>query len=260
MDVDNDKDDFAPIRTGAGSSTPVPSSRVTNAQNSEERVISMHLDILLMSQLLQSSEGELLRDKTTIDIVCDCNHVQLHVLLVPFLKHIQEKNIHFGISSLEKLMDNIGQALTKYDFSRSELMQTLALRVLDSSLHLWSQMTTEESRVPGMVGDLLSWLVNSFRRGKILNWLVRDLLVRLLDKYIQSDPYMKFWSSIENEDVASTPPDEVLFEGNEDQDIRIRFSSAIACSRLFLGSYMRERDPMDTYQRIRDKLCLSLDE
>ena len=57
VDVDNDKDDFAPIRTGAGSSTPVPSSRVTNAQNSEERVISMYLDILLMSQLLKSQEG-----------------------------------------------------------------------------------------------------------------------------------------------------------------------------------------------------------
>ena len=259
MEIDDDKDDFAPIRTGATASTPAPSSPLSLNQVITDRAMPLFINILLMAQLLQSPEGEPFRDKSTTDIVCNCVRERLHILLDPFVQHVEEKNIRFGVSSLERLLENLGKILTKYAFSRSETTHGMVLRLLHSSSHMWAQATTDDSKVSDMVAELLSWLVSTFREGKIGSWVTRDLLVQLLDKYIQLDHRMGFWHSIETKDGPLALPDVVLAESNQDGDIRVRFRSAIACARLFVGPYILTRDAMGVYQSIRDNLCLALD-
>jgi ataxia telangiectasia mutated family protein len=258
MDVDEDKDDFAPIRSSNTASTPTPASAIAN--DIMERIIPVSVNILLMSQRLQSPEGETFRDKVTIDILNECSWRRMHVLLNPLMQHVEERTIHFGTPSLEMILEKLGKTLTKYESSRSEVMQALVIRVLSASLHLWAGGSTDESEAASKVADLLLWLTTSLRQEKIGNWVIRDLLAQLLDRYIHLDPRMIFWRGIETEEGSDfVSPDVALAGCNMDRDMRVRFRSALACARLFIGEYIRDHDPMETYQLVRDNLCIDLD-
>lgn len=214
-----------------------------------------------MAQMLQTAEGESVRDKSLNEMVCDCVRERLHIVLDPFIRHVQMKNIHLGISTLERLLGRLEKLLEPHEFSRSEAAHLIAIRILIASSHLWVRELADDCNVVSMVEDLLEWLTTSFLKDKTGSWIVRDALVRLFDRYIRLDPTMDFWHKIEKKGGSALElPDMVLAEANKDKDIRVRFVSAYGCAQLFSGPYIRCRDAMGVYKSITETLCLTLEE
>ena len=184
----------------------------------------------------------------------------LSYLLAPsFLGNIRRQTLSLKSSSLDTLLEKFGEILATYQYQRNPVFQSLTVRLLRDTMHIWipEAIVTPES---GEKTDMLcAWLVMTTY--KLSSWQVRDSLVQFLDDYVTADPDMKVWpkeATERNEMVAVPLPWEALPELCGDMDIRVRLRACVASPRLLQYSDHFGMDANQFYTSVRSYLTTEL--
>ncbi|KAL0953735.1 hypothetical protein HGRIS_004926 [Hohenbuehelia grisea] len=260
-----DRDGFAPIRA-----TPQPQSGESTSQAVESafsrRVIEICISYLAAAPILQSSSGGSTRDKELTDLVVESaeSHTSSFLLICPiFLQQVNQRTLTLSSTGLDSLLDTMGELLNDYTHSKSETMQQLAIRLLDSTSHIWLDEQIAAGDIGNKVRQLCGWLSGAARKNKFASWRVRDTLVRFLDRSMKLDPNQSIWQAVDDDEdddnqQADMLPISLLPMMGEDEDIRVRFRAAVANARLFAAARALNFPPLELYDRIRRKLTLDL--
>lgn len=264
----DDKDDFEPIRA---------SSLQRSTESLKHRDDELHLchvlhvcvGFLTVGPFLQSGGGEPTRDKELMSFLlsaADKNPENFLVVFPLLLTKIRQRVLYLGEKTLNVLLDELEKLLQLYSFSRSGRLQYLAIRVLHSTIDLWSTPSISASEVGGKIRALCDWLSGALRKKKINSWSTRDALSVFLDKYLKHDPEQLAWSIAEdNEDDEERVerlgglPTALLMLMNSDEDIRVRFRSASVVGGLFSAARRVSYDPMLVYGDLRRHFTNNLD-
>lgn len=256
--VDDDRDGFGPIRT---SNAPVaPVDRNTSDQHGIRSIVRMCVDCLALAPVLRSSEGHIAREKTLIDLVCNCNDVEnFEMLMEPFLLHVERFSIRLTPSNLDALLTCIEVPLTSYNHGSSDVLHVVVIRLLHATTHIWLQ-NSFPTEIATKIRTVIGWLASNLKSESLCWWHTRDMLGRFWDHYLNLDPTQRFLTdpSIEEAPDSDHLPDELISFMTKDEDIRVRLTAALSCARLFSTTYIRSRDPMEVYTNIREQLCLEL--
>ena len=141
-------------------------------------------------------------------------------------------------------------------------MQLLVVDLLYSTLPLWSQQSVAVADTGHKIRYLCSWLSQALIKKKIRYWRVREWIARFLDEYLSLDPYEKIWM-IQDGEVSdplldSERPYAMLPAFGADQDMRVRFRTAVLSPRLFSVARTAGRDSMMVYSDIKQHLTVDL--
>lgn len=262
ISADNEKDDFAAVTSQETSGT-LQSWHSQQSQKAVGQVVELLVDTLALSPMLQTAAEGPARDKILSELICECDDDRLDLIGHAFLFHVQRQHIHISSSTLNKILDRFEDLLMTYSYSRSERFQLLAIQFLTATVHSWLRRDSARNNVRRHVRQLCRWLMNMIKEGKMRSWSSRDRLVRFFDHILALDPTEEFWresmeedDSEENQDDCS--PWEILPKCSTDDDIRVRFTTALSCARLFSTSFTRGREAMNVYQNIKDQLSIEL--
>ncbi|KAJ7577089.1 hypothetical protein C8J56DRAFT_972300 [Mycena floridula] len=204
---------------------------------------------LAFGPILQSNSGEPTRDKPLLELVLKCADVspeRFWVIFPVLLEHIRFKTFTLSFPSLGSYLDFLGDDLSSRDYSKNEALFHIVLDLLDSTMHLWSQVGSDASEglkdVQHKVKILMrSWLFRAWNDDKLPSWRARDALARFTDRYIALDP-VRSCADMNDDDVAS--PMALICRTTVDRDIRVRFRGAVLSAKLFRvaqrGQYMHE--------------------
>ncbi|TDL15654.1 hypothetical protein BD410DRAFT_902474 [Rickenella mellea] len=263
MVIDNDKDDFGPIRT-----TPIaPSSEATQKAAKHgphtQKVTSLLIDVLALAPVRQSTNSGPTRNKPLTDVVCDCDEKSLESLWQPFFDHVRQKHLYVSSQTLQRFLDRMETFLMTYAHSRSESVQLLTIRLLSSTTHLWLQEQGEDTELSNSVRALCFWFTDMQKNKRIRSWRIRDSLCHFYDIYVKFDPSQRLWSGPTSEEGTgkvdeSMYPDQMLPLFSKDDEMRVRFTAATSCAKLFSASYIPGKDAMTVYDSIRQQLCVKL--
>ena len=224
-------------------------------------MVRMCVEFIALAPVLRSSDGQISRDKTLIDLVCNCTDVErFKLLLKPLLWHVERHNIRLTPSNVDDLLSCIEEPLISYNYGCSDDLHISVIRLLFATAHLWLQ-SSFPAETAAKVRTVMNWLASSLKNGTLCSWRTRDMLCRFGDRYLGLDPMQLFLTNSSNEDTSDVDglPDELLIFMIKDEDIRVRFTAALSCARLFSTPYIRSRDPMEVYTNIREQLCVEID-
>lgn len=260
MIADDEKDDFAPIRTSQ-STGAVATSEETHADRRLQDVSRICVDILTMIPILQSSERQATRDKSMAELVCESiDNETFFVLMEPFICHIFMKNIYIGPSILDRLFTHLGDLLATYKFGQSETVQMLVMSLLHATVNVWSDAYSAGEDVAMKARVFYRWAVDGFQKNQLRSWRTRNKMVHFLELFLHMDPREAFVTSNTDSDEFDVEdfPGRILPLFNKDCDIRVRFTAACSSARLLSTSYILGKDPMHVYGYIREQLCVVL--
>ncbi|KAI5119125.1 hypothetical protein M0805_005731 [Coniferiporia weirii] len=256
--MDDERDGFGPIRTT--NSPAADLGRTLDDRNVAKRVIVTCVDIIAQIPVTQPSGGKVTRDRSLIDIVCDCDDDdRFLVVLEPVLRNVQQQHIPLTVSALDRLLMRIERPLMSYKHGRSNVLHIAAIHLLDATSYIWLQQSLSSSEPVKKIRTLIQWSATSLSEN-ILCWHARDALCRFLDRYLNLDPLQAFltdWAGEEAMDPEELP-DAMLPLLTKDEDVRVRLTAALSCARLFSTAYIRTKDPMEVYTNIREQLCVDL--
>ncbi|EJD07243.1 uncharacterized protein FOMMEDRAFT_100399 [Fomitiporia mediterranea MF3/22] len=257
--LEDEKDGFGPIRT---SNAPIiDMTNETGDQSVFKRIICMCVDSIAMAPVLRSSEGQVARDKTLADVVCSSASVEkFQVIIEPFLLHVRQENIRPTPSNIDALLTYIEEPLLSYNYGCSDDLHSTVIQLLDATAHIWLQRSFP-AETASKVRTVIAWLANNLRNETLCWWRTRDALCRFFDHYLSLDPLRLFLTDQTDGDALDTEnlPDSLLPFMSKDEDIRVRFTAALSCARLFSTPYIRTKDQMQVYTVIREQLCRELD-
>ncbi|KAJ7281510.1 hypothetical protein C8J57DRAFT_1559254 [Mycena rebaudengoi] len=196
---------------------------------------------LTVVPILQSASGEPTNDKELIELAITCVETfTVTSLLVChiILSHVKRKTLALSKVNLGLILEELGEPLQSYQHGRSEACQNLAVHLLDCTLHIWTTTTVDHVRL------LCSWLSDALRGSKsddssartsIRAWKTRDALARLFDGYLKHDAAQAAWFNKDEDEARHKNglPTKMLPSLNEDDDIRVRFRSAVLNAHLF---------------------------
>ena len=227
------------------------------------KLVWISLTLLLRSTLLQSQGGDASTDKLIIDLICGCSDDEKFIeVLVPFLWHVRQKDARLTGLSVDRILQCIEAPLMSYTHSRSNLLSMASVDLLISTIPVWL-VPNPSPDLSNKIRVLVQWLIRSM---KTADWRSRDAVARFIDCYLTSDPTQSFFNEtgddvdeeLTEEDLPATHLKLLL----KDDDIRVRFTAAKACARLFSTAYVRagdlRHDPMTVYGEIREMLCTEL--
>lgn len=253
-----EQDRFEPIRTTRAS---VP--RDGNAQDHSPvvcRLVEMCVGFLSVIPVLQSPPGEVSRDKELVKVVTDCHEEQLLIILPPLLAVVRKKFLNLGTHTLDTLLRKCADLLQRYSHAVNGHFHLLVADILKSTVHIWFEQTLVGSTLGDHVLDLLAWIA-SVSKKKATFWKVRDLVARFMGRLLALDPMQSFWPADDDDEPIERPMD-ILLALNTDEDIRVRFRTAVLTGDLFSLSQdgiIREYQDLDRfYQNINDSLPKNL--
>ncbi|KAL5492086.1 TEL1 [Sanghuangporus weigelae] len=257
--VDDDRDGFGPIRTA---NTPlVDGGRNKDDFNGMKRIVEICIDSLALAPVLRS-DGQVVKDRSLVELICSCMDVEkFGIILEPFLLHVRNGNIRLSPSNVDALLTYIEEPLQSYNYKCSDSFHIVVIRLLDATASSWLQSSFPEE-ISTKVQAVISWLAESLREDSLCSWQTRDMLARFWNHYLELDHLQNFVSHLSDPEVALNDqllPDKLLPSMTRDEDIRVRFTVALSCARLFSTAYIRSKDPMEVYTTIREQLCIKLD-
>lgn len=198
-----------------------------------------------------------------MDIVLNCAESQPEMFLLAFpiiLDKIRQGTLNLGVKSLDNFLDELSKLLQLYAYARSNRLQSLAARFLDSTLDIWASSEVAIGDALDKFRQLCKWFAGALRKKKIRAWAVRDILARFLDRYLIKDPTESTWTSTgDDSDEAEGLPSALLPMMGADADIRVRFRVAVINARLFAFARRVHRPVVDMYNAIKESYTVDLD-
>lgn len=267
MDVDDDKDGFGPIRTSRP--TPVPAEVTPGVQKTADAasIVSIAVEILAIAPLLQSSTDDLTRDKELTELLLGSATDWFLILLAPLLTQVKRRRFYLSSVTLSKILRRLDEeVLRAYEFSHMEAMHLLCVQLLSATMPQWLNSDAGNSDVRTNMLELIFHYSKQLESHHIHSWRVRDALLRFFGSYLSADPTQSFCleavlSGEENDrPAAELLPDQRIVKANSDQDMRVRFTAAVCSSILLTNEYLVDREHLEVYDAIIDKLCASTDE
>jgi len=242
MDID-DQDGFAPIRT----STTVESASSNESEHAQSNIALACIRSLAVVPIIQNGSGESTRDKELTEIILDCakkNPDNFLVIGPIFVGYIRNETLSLSAKNVQALLEELGETLRLYVYSRDDRFHLLVIMFLEAIMHLWILGSLEEE-ARDLYDDLLHWLLRNLQRNKLPCWITRDNLARLLDKYLELDPYEK---CLVKRDML---PSELLAQLNSDDDVRVRFRAASLTARMIEITRQARESQMELYDFVR---------
>ncbi|KAJ9107053.1 hypothetical protein QFC19_002922 [Naganishia cerealis] len=177
------------------------------------------------------------KDRTILNILIDAEPALFLRLCNPIFSAIRNGFLDFNDDAAGTIYETLQDYLSSYTYSLSSVMRQIAATLIDTIL----------SRLPPITGDsfcnpsgeaaagLLDWLGANLRKGKLLFWEERLVVIRLYARLIELDPRNIFWSRRETNSPRNDIADPVtlLCRSLEDSDARLRFRLTAIVSRLF---------------------------
>lgn len=258
--ADDDGDEFGPIQST--SETSAVSGINANEKTLFHGLVQICIQILSRAVVLQSPGRNRSNDKELIDLLCECENDEIfQALLDPFLLCVHRRDLYITPSSLDHLLTRIEGPLMSYKHGHSHRMHGLSIKLLDATSHIWLQKHSLIPDLGSKVRALFQWLASSLKEGKLRSWSTRDAFLNLCNNYLALDTHQKFLEGAEDEELDKNDlPDSILPLLTKDEDIRVRFNAALACSQLFSTGYIQDKDAMAVYAHIRGQLCVILSE
>ncbi|KLO07453.1 hypothetical protein SCHPADRAFT_1001651 [Schizopora paradoxa] len=260
MVADDEKDDFAPIRTAQTTGAIAIPGEEIRVDRRLQDVARICVDVLTMIPILQSSEQRAPRDKSLAELFCDSiENETFSVLMEPFICHVFMRNIHIGSSVLDRLFGHVGDLLVTYKFGQSEPVQMMAILLLHATASIWLDAQSADEDIITKAQVFYRWAIDVINKSQLRSWRTRNKMVHFLEHFLSMDPHETFLSNSESKEFdVEEFPSRLLPLFNKDCDMRVRFTAACASARLFSTPYMLGKDPMIVYGYIRDQLCVVL--
>lgn len=202
-------------------------------------------------------------------------------LAFPILLHqVRRGIITLSAKYIERFLEEFGDLLKQYAFSRSEEFQRLLVALLTVCLPFCNLDEADARDVDHQFNDLCAWIFEVLQSKKFKSWSLRDDLSRFLLAYITAFSSerpgallrQRNASQVEDEGLslqdAKENPDDIHDLGvptalvlrlNEDVDMRVRFRAAVINAHLY--SFLTEEDfpAIQLYDHMRQRYTTSLD-
>ncbi|KAF8317780.1 uncharacterized protein EI90DRAFT_3084965 [Cantharellus anzutake] len=184
-------------------------------------------------KMLQSSGLHPIRDDKLISILLDeVEFVPLAVFLPLLLEGIPRGHYILESTMLDELFDKMHDLLKDSSLSRNETLTLLLIEILRNTMSIWVDPIHLLTDIGCKARDFIFWIVMLLEGGKARSWKVRDQTLRLLEEYLRQDPSEAFWNT--GDDRPTHGPSYWIWSLGTDLDVRVRFRSAVASSRLFV--------------------------
>ncbi|KAL4065878.1 hypothetical protein V8B97DRAFT_1932474 [Scleroderma yunnanense] len=249
-----ERDRFEPIRT-----TRASVLRDGSTQDHSPTVchlVEMCVVFLSATPILQSPIGEVPRDKELVKVVTDCSEEMLLVLGPSLLTVIRRKLLNLSTHTLDTLLRKCADLLQRYSHAANTHFHLLVINLLKATMHIWFEKAVVGSTLGDHVTDLSVWIVGVSKK-KVTFWRVRDLVARFMAELLAKNLWQSFWPSSDDDDLVERPLD-ILLASNTDEDIRVRFRTAVLTGNLFTlkeDGVVREYKDLDIfYQNINVSL------
>jgi hypothetical protein len=214
--------------------------------------------------MLQSSNLEPTRDRNLLEFLQSCDGLAFFTLAPEVFECVRRRYLHMSTSSIENMLDHLGELLKSYGHPRCEKMQLILLAFLECVMPLWTKADDVDKDFSVQSRVLLHWFSEMLVTQKIHSWKSRDRLTVLMGSYLAIDPQQSIWSvssSDESEFVSSEYlPGTMLVNLGSDCDVRVRFRAAETAAGVFRSLKHTETNPMAFYQDVRAQLSVAIDE
>lgn len=232
------------------------------ANGSIRRIAEVAIAFLTRIPILRSVANEPTSDKELTELLLDStatpNETTLLIYQI-YLGHVREQTLALSKLNFDTLLDQLAEnLLTAYYYARSELGQMTAIRFLDSTMHIWTTATGERAE---KVRHICAWLSSALKAGQdnrthIRSWKVRDALAMFYNRFLVQVPSQTAWynEAEDEEDRWCGLPTQVLPKMNRDDDIRVRFRTAVLNAHLFAVGRSTNVDAAHVYDPIHKSL------
>lgn len=255
MDID-DKDGFAPIRTSHNITPSTETGQRADSAHASRFVTSIGMAFLATVPILQSSSGEPTRDKDMAELVLNSSGDAFLLVGPTYFEKVRQGILSISLNVLDSFLDKFESMLTQYTYSRSDALQLLTTKFLDSTLKYWLKDSVSNSEIGEHIRTLCRWLLQSLQCQKIRSWRSRDCVAHFLTRYIAEDAAQTVWSisPADPDGEPGTLPVTMLPRLGADEDIRIRFRVAAANASLFSAARKTGQDLSQLYLEIKNWL------
>ncbi|KIJ20941.1 hypothetical protein PAXINDRAFT_125515 [Paxillus involutus ATCC 200175] len=255
-------DGFGPIRTTQATAPQEASMLLLDLKPATRGLVEICVVFLASVPVLQS--GEATRDKELIKLVTGCPEEKLLLLGPPLLTVVRKRLLNLNVNVLDNLLVKCADLLRRYSHAINDQFHFLVVDLLKSTSHIWMEAAATSAigvHVQVLCGWISSMMEATETKKKATFWKIRDLVARFIARYLAEDPSQTFWPTDYHEDEIKRPLD-TLLALNLDEDIRVRFRSALLSASLFSldhEAFVREHENLDMfYQQIRNSLTRDL--
>ncbi|KAI0046219.1 hypothetical protein FA95DRAFT_1520516 [Auriscalpium vulgare] len=255
MDID-ERDEFAPIRTVNVSSSAEEATSDACVSTSTASLVADCISFVALGPVLGTPSGEPTRDEELANII-SAGGSQLLTAGPAFFANVRQGTLSLNLTSLEKIIDVLGDSLMEYSNRKSETWQLLGIQAVDAVLAMWLMPAPDEyDEVRADIGDLCKWLLTLSKAEIAPSWKVRHAVLAFMARYISLDPPEGALLSAlpDNKKYHSLLPSKFLPTASKDQDIRVRFQVAKANASLFILL-----NKSTVYTNIQQELCTEWD-
>ena len=236
-----------------------------NANMSRLKPILILVDVLALVPALQAADGNPERDKFLSELMCECDDDKFDQIGHVFFQYVESRYVHISSAVVDRILRRFESLLGAYAYSRSERLQLLAADFLIATNHLWLSEGTLNKSVRRHVRQIACWLLGMVEDDTLYSWRSRDRMVRFMDLILLLDPKETFWhENLEDEEDDMDEDEDVLSPGTilpslgKDDDVRVRFSAALSCARLFTTPFVDGKDTSEVYKAIYVHLCTDM--
>ncbi|KAG8777342.1 Serine/threonine-protein kinase tel1, partial [Ceratobasidium sp. 428] len=258
-----DADGFSEIRTASSEPTIRAADNWTVSRISQA-LISFATRFLTATPMLQSSNLEPTRDRSLLEFLQSCDGLAFITLAPEVFECIRRRYLHLSTSSLESMLDHLGDLLKSYGHPRCEKIQLILLAFLECVMPLWTKPADIDKDYSVQSRVLLHWFSEMLVTQKVHSWKSRDRLTVLMGSYLAIDPQQSIWSvsSSDDSDIVSPEylPGTMLVNLGSDCDTRVRFRAAEATANVFRSLKYTDTNPLAFYQDVRAQLSVSIDD
>ncbi|KAF5328889.1 hypothetical protein D9611_014266 [Ephemerocybe angulata] len=263
MDVD---DDFGELKTATSNTANYEA--VSRDTVLRQRIHEVNISILTRGPLLQTFPEQPTRDRALLELVAysspkrmkppnkpdkssDANEPWFLMVAPLLFREIRAGALECNDTQLVLLLEAASGVLSPYQYDRNPESYCLVIRILHSTLPIWTRPAASE-KLKELLGKILEHLCNNCNKDLMYSWKIRDTFSQFLEEYVSFDPQEATWK------CPGSPPLELLKKLAKDEDIRVRYRTVVSLPRLIVLSYPNPTELVGCFLTIRDSLPSSL--
>ncbi|KAF6761729.1 hypothetical protein DFP72DRAFT_879464 [Ephemerocybe angulata] len=263
MDVD---DDFGELKTATSNTANYEA--VSRDTVLRQRIHEVNISILTRGPLLQTFPEQPTRDRALLELVAysspkrmkppnkpdkssDANEPWFLMVAPLLFREIRAGALECNDTQLVLLLEAASGVLSPYQYDRNPESYCLVIRILHSTLPIWTRPAASE-KLKELLGKILEHLCNNCNKDLMYSWKIRDTFSQFLEEYVSFDPQEATWK------CPASPPLELLKKLAKDEDIRVRYRTVVSLPRLIVLSYPNPTELVECFLTIRDSLPSSL--
>lgn len=250
MEVD-EADGFGPIRT----SQTTQAEKKLDANSTLRHIARICTDFLALIPILQSTNGEITRDKELLEIILDADGDAFLSIIPAYSDNVRRGRFNLGVNATDTLLLRFSQHMGDPSFSKREQTHLEVIRFLDATIGVWLQPSAAD--VLNKVHFLYKFYSDMVVRKKVRSWRIRYAFSCFMSGYLSKDPWQKTWNDT---DVDCSLPSELLPQLGSDEDIRVRFKLATLIAKLLSPTNLADKDASTVYHELKRGLSTDLNQ